>query len=214
MQRRKPLNLKIIIPAIISGAAIVFCFPPYDYGWLAFFALVPLISILRGQTRGRAFLSGMLFGYRFRYVPSDRARGISEEFELVPIAEIAWGDPALEIAWIQEREHKVWAGVSYRLAEYQADRIRSWQSNVMPTATGRGERPLIRGRAEKMGSVEEAIKQAIRQHARGKIPNKPRELAGDVVIWAPPQTVVGSGQYITTVQIKLFLQEIRPYTVY
>ena len=120
----------------------------------------------------------------------------------------------MEIDWIQEREHKVWASVSYRLAEHQAARIRSWGSNVMPTATGRGERPLIKGRDEKIGSIDEAIKQAIRQHARGRVMNKPRELAGDVLIWGSPQTVVGSGQYITTVRVKLFMQEIRPYTIY
>jgi apolipoprotein N-acyltransferase len=62
MRRKSPISIKKIIPAIISGVLLVLSFPPYGHGWLAFFALIPLISTLRGQRGWRAFLSGLILG--------------------------------------------------------------------------------------------------------------------------------------------------------
>ena len=52
----------------------------------------------RALEEAREILSGMVYGYRFRYTPGDRVRSIEEEFLLTPVAEIRWGDPNMRVA--------------------------------------------------------------------------------------------------------------------
>ena len=162
----------------------------------------------------RLVLSGMIYGYRFRYTPSDDARGVPDVFELVLIHEIAWGDPALEVLYVERRDNRAWSKVVYGLADHQQSRRDAWASNTIPAATGRGEAPLHRGRAARGQSLEEAVKQAIRAYARGRIMNKPREIAGEVLLWSAPRTVIGAGSYVTTVQIEVRVEDVVPYRVY
>ena len=58
------LRLRLLLALAAGG--IAFCaFPPVDFGWLSFVALVPLFLALRGA-RGRAgFLVGLVFGLAF-----------------------------------------------------------------------------------------------------------------------------------------------------
>lgn len=55
-------RLKKYAPALLSGVALVFAFPKYDYGLLAFVALVPLLVSLEGLRRSEAALAGLVFG--------------------------------------------------------------------------------------------------------------------------------------------------------
>lgn len=51
-----------MLPALLSGALLVFAFPRYDHGWLAFVALVPLLMALTGRSRAEGFLLGLASG--------------------------------------------------------------------------------------------------------------------------------------------------------
>jgi hypothetical protein len=51
------------------------------------------VAIERLLEEATLVLSGMIYGFRFRYVPSYRAREIAEEFELEPYATIVRGHP-------------------------------------------------------------------------------------------------------------------------
>jgi hypothetical protein len=164
--------------------------------------------------QARSILSGMIYGYRFVYTPSDRARGVADRFELTPLGEITWGDPRLSVAWVQKQERRLAARIAYEMAEFQDARRRAWSTNTLPTASGRGEHSLFGGPDARQASLASAIEQAIRDHARGRIDNKPRELRGEVVIWEPPYTFVGPGTYVTTVTVKLRIGEAVPYRVF
>lgn len=164
--------------------------------------------------QARTVLSGMIYGYRFAYTPSDRARGIADRFELTPLGEIVWGDPRLSVAWVQRQEQRLAARIAYDMADFQAARRRAWGTNTLPTASGRGDYSLLAGAGARQAALSAAIEQAIRDHARGRMDNKPRELRGDVVIWEPPYTIVGPGTYVTTVKVKLRIDEVLPYRVF
>jgi hypothetical protein len=164
--------------------------------------------------QARTLLSGMIYGYSFVYTPSDRARGVADRFELTPLGEVAWGDPRLSVAWVQRQEPRLAARIAYEMAEFQAARRRAWSTNILPTATGRGEHSMFGGREARVGALTKAIEQALRDYARGRIDNKPRELSGELVIWEPPYTILGPGAYITTVKIKLRIDEAVPYRVF
>jgi hypothetical protein len=162
----------------------------------------------------RLYLSAMIYGFRFSYTPSDRIRGVEDRFELQPVAEITWGDPRLRILEMETRGEKVWAKIHYGLAAYQTARRTSWSSNTLPSTTGIGRGTLLEGVEGKKLSFQESIKQAIREYARKRVFNKPREITGEVLLWDEPAVRIGSGSYISSVKIKLFIREIIPYAVY
>lgn len=54
-----------IIAAIVSGLALVLAFPPFNLGFLAWMALVPLLLSLEGQGGKRGFLLGFASGFAF-----------------------------------------------------------------------------------------------------------------------------------------------------
>jgi len=50
----------------VAAGGIAFCaFPPVDFGWLSFVALVPLFLALRGASGRAGFLVGLVFGLAF-----------------------------------------------------------------------------------------------------------------------------------------------------
>lgn len=55
-------NLAYMMPSMLSGTALVFCFPNFDLGFMAFFALFPFLVSLYGKSNRSAFLSGFLLG--------------------------------------------------------------------------------------------------------------------------------------------------------
>ena len=187
--------------------------------------LEPLVGSPEGSTeagalradlleQARLILGGMIYGYRFVYTPSDRARRVADRFEMTPLGQVQWGDPRLTVAWVRRQEHRLSARIVYELAEFQSARRRAWSTNSLPTAAGRGDQSLFSGTQARQSSLANAIEQAVRDHARGRIDNKPRELRGEAVIWEPPYTVVGAGAYVTTVKIKLRIDDMVPYRVF
>ena len=52
----------IVLPALFSAALVALAFPPVDMGWLAWFALVPLMLVLPKLSPATNFLTGLLFG--------------------------------------------------------------------------------------------------------------------------------------------------------
>ena len=159
----------------------------------------------------RELFSAMIYGYRFSYTPSDRARGVQDRFELTPLGEVMWGDPRLKILDIEKRESRMFGKISYTLASFQEERRTAWGSNTIPTSTGRGERNVLEGVPAKIGSFEESIKQAIRDYARKRIFNKPREITGEALLWENPRTMINSGAYSTQAKIKLSILDVVPY---
>jgi hypothetical protein len=164
----------------------------------------------------RALLSAMIYGVQFSYTPSDALRRQAEQFRLTPVAELAWGDPRLRVAEAEVRDARLYARVRYDLQDFQSARRRAWQSNAVPTAGGTGHASLFASAAPegKRRSLEEAFKEAIRNHLRPVLFNKPREVRGELLLWQPPRVVVEAGEYLTAAVIKLRVQEIRAYSFF
>lgn len=54
-----------IAASVAGGSLLAVGFPPFDQGWIAWFALVPLLLVLRGKKAGRAFFLSFLCGAAF-----------------------------------------------------------------------------------------------------------------------------------------------------
>ena len=170
----------------------------------------------RALEEARGILSGMIYGYRFRYTPGDSVRQIAEEFSLAPVAEILWGDPNLKIADVWIKDSLLFVKVTYRLEDFQSSRRRAWSSNSVEFSSGVGSYSVFTATSPegKQNALREALKNAVREALRPVVFNKPREVTGEIIIWNPPDTVIQSGTYTTRADVKLRVKEIRSYSLF
>lgn len=162
----------------------------------------------------RFVFSGMIYGYSFRYVPSDKQRQIEEVFTLEPDAEIPWGSAALTVRQSYSYEGKLYAVIDYRLAEHEQYRVEAWERNTAVPLSGRGEGVYFTGPEEKITAHTNAVKSAIREYLRTLTYNKPREVRGTFVFAESPRVFAESGKYVSSVQIRLILDSLEPYSGY
>jgi hypothetical protein len=170
----------------------------------------------RALEEARAILSGMIYGYRFRYTPGDAVRQINEEFSIAPVAEILWGDPNLQIADAWIKDSLLFVKVTYQLEDFQAARRRAWSSNSVEASSGVGSYSVFTATSPegKLNALREALKNAVLEALRPVVFNKPREITGEILIWNPPHTVIQSGSYTTQADVKLRVKEIRSYSLF
>ncbi|HEB75178.1 MAG TPA: apolipoprotein N-acyltransferase [Nitrospirae bacterium] len=62
MNRSSEISLTRYLPAILSGAALVFAYPTFDLSLLAWVCIVPFLVSLHGMEGRTAFRAGLLFG--------------------------------------------------------------------------------------------------------------------------------------------------------
>jgi hypothetical protein len=163
---------------------------------------------------GRTLVSGMIFGWDFSYMPSDKARRVEESFVLTPVAMVPWGSPRLRVTETEVADTRLWARISYALDEQESRRRAAWDSNTAALSTGRGTAALQLGEAARTRALESAIRDAIRRSLDTRYLNKPREITGEVVLWTDPDVLARSGTYTTTVTIKLLVRELVPYRIF
>jgi hypothetical protein len=163
---------------------------------------------------GRVVFSAMVYGYTFVYTPSDAARKVEELFELTPVAEVPWGSARLAVGETMVESRRLFSRLSYTLSAAEAQRRASWASSAIPQSTGSGEGSLFGGYTEKLTALRNAMKEAVREHLRTRILNKPREIRGDLVLWEDPQTIVRAGVYTATAKVKLRVREVVPYRIF
>ena len=159
-------------------------------------------------------LSGMIYGFRFDYAPSDPTRRVAEQFELEPYAEIVRGDPRLEVFQTWVEDSRLYARIFYTLDEQQRSWYLGWTSAANPSASGTGTAPFIAGPVAKPLAARDAIRVAIRNHARGIEFNRPRRVSGAVLVAGSPRTVVRDGNYETRIAVLLQIDSITRYENY
>jgi len=170
----------------------------------------------RALEEARAILSGMIYGYRFRYTPGDALRQVDEEFHITPVAEILWGDPNMAITDAYVKDSLLFVKVTYQLEDFQAARRRAWSSNSVEASSGVGSHSVFTATSPegKRQALQEALKNAVREALRPVYFNKPREVTGEILIWNEPHTVIQSGTFTTRADVKLRVKEVRSYSLF
>jgi hypothetical protein len=176
---------------------------------------VPLETALaRILEEGRYVFSGMIFGFTFSYTPLDRARNIAEEFTLQPAFQISWSDPNLFVRETRREGSRVYARLRYALHEFQEAWYEGTLSNVMGSSAGAGEASIFAGYGEKIVSIQDSVKNAVREYARGRVDNKPRKVTGTVFLNGAPRLEVVSGVYRALSSVRLRIDEVVSYGAY
>ena len=172
------------------------------------------VAIERLLQEATLVFSGMIYGFRFRYVPAHPAREIAEEFELEPYATIVRGDPRLEVFQTWVDADRLYARVFYTVDSRQAGWYRGWQSAANASAIGVGTAPFVRGPSVKPQAIRDGIRMAIRNHARELEFNRPREITGAVLLDEAPAVGVHEGSYEARVSVLVQIDSIRRYETY
>jgi hypothetical protein len=174
----------------------------------------------RALEEAALFYSAMIYGWSFHYDVGEKARGISEEFELRPLGSIPWGDPGLLAtdARISGMKFSLWT--DYRLNEAQKRRLSMWRSGTIRSAQALGHGPLGNpdGAGEwlnvKKAILEDAARAAVRAMLRGSERNRPREVTGFISLSAFPYYFMDEGRWACSARFRVEVREIVPFAAY
>ena len=159
-------------------------------------------------------ISGMVYGWNFTYVPSDKQRNVEEYLEIeeivpssVLISGISYSSP-----WMQNNRFNCW--VEYTRNNSQIHNYNLWSSIKNPVIHGVGYGDLKKGFDGLKDSAYDALKNAVREYYRAVIKNKPKEITGSVLIRDIPTIGISSGRYIFNLDFFLECGTMIEYSVY
>lgn len=160
-------------------------------------------------------LEGMLYGWRFDYVPYDKARRVEEYFEFTPVQSLTEADKAnirYEKPWAQD--DRLWCWIAFERTSQMMQQFLSWQVITNPHIKGIGYARLVNGFAGIQEACGEALKNAVREYERKLIKNKPKEIFGTVLISEPPLIGIDAGRYMVTLDFFLETDRIVKYETF
>lgn len=171
-------------------------------------------AILLVLEEARFVFSAMIYGFTFSYTPSDRARRVEEEFELDLYYQIPLGDPQLFVQQTHREGSRLLVRLRYGLQDFQESWYQGLQSNLFRAAGGLGEASYFDGVEEKKTAIIDGVKNAVREHARTRIGSKPQNIRGMAALDGAPRISIESGRYRARCNVKLRIDEVRPYRAF
>ncbi|MDR2144227.1 MAG: hypothetical protein LBP29_07650 [Treponema sp.] len=187
----------------------------------------------RAAREAAVFFSGMIYGWSFHYDIGERARGIAEELELVPLGNVAADDPRFEITDTQIRDMRLYLWADYRPGEEQRRRLSMWKTGLIRSAQGLGHGPLGYAPmprsdgspdpedsagpawlAVKKAALEDAARAAIRTMLRAGERNRPKEASGFISLAAFPRFWLDNGRWAASGRFLVSVTEITPFAAY
>ena len=158
--------------------------------------------------------SGMIYGFSFTYTPGDLARGVKEEFSIVPNAQIQYGDPALAVRAIRKDKARTFVRIEYRCEDRHQAWLDYWNSSTFPLIGGSATSFASEGAASRIEAMEQAVKESVRNYMRGRIHNKPRSISGNFVFKEAPVIMQAAGLYKASVRIKVDITTVEQYSLF
>jgi len=174
----------------------------------------------RALQEAALFFSAQIYGWSFQYDVGERARGITEEFDLAPLGEIRWGDPGLFVthARFESKVLSVW--MDYRPTDAQARRAEMWKMGKVRTAQAIGYGPLG-GPVEnsdwltiKKTALEDSARAAVRAMLQGSERNRPKEAKGFISLQTFPAYFMDSGRWAAHARFRVEIKDIIPFAAY
>jgi hypothetical protein len=157
------------------------------------------------------YFSGMIYGYSFRYVPWDIARGIDEELEVELLGRIDPEDPGLRVmeSWIDRDLNRFYGRFRYYLTDGARRWYQSWSRSSHRPLGGTGvsdpgERYVMRDE-----SFARAIRNGVREYLGQLEYNKPREIVGELSLKEFPLLQMEAGRFRARVLFNFLEKEVR-----
>lgn len=162
----------------------------------------------------RFILGGMIYGWTFSYTPSDILRNVKEYFSMQPVQVIAHNDPRVFLSNIKPDYPHLSCWAEFTIDETLALWTSRWSSIMFKSGKGRGKAD----RSEEMQGIKkaysQAVLQAVREHARKLVKNKPKEIKGEVLLRDNPRLLVDEGSFIVDIRVLISIKELVPYQTF
>lgn len=180
------------------------------------------------RAEGLWLFSGMIHGFDYVYTPSDRARAITDLFEIQPRASVSPDSKDFRIGAVRLDGRMLIVDVEYLVPVPERAILASWSSISYKSTQGRGkasawDRGLSPGADDislpyqvlaRRAAIIDATREALRYYLRGMEFNKPREVRGSFAFTSQPRIVLSGGSWQATVRLRLGVEEIVPYGGY
>lgn len=164
----------------------------------------------------RSYFSGMIYGWKFTYRPSDNARQVKELLEVDPLTQIPRDDPRMVATKVRlvESEGRVYVDFIYRLRDSEREKRKAWALTDSDQSGGRGTQRIIQRQTSRELAFDQALKDAVRNLLRPRFYNKPAEIRGEAVLRAVPRFTVLAGEFVCTATFQIRQLSVRPYSAY
>lgn len=160
-------------------------------------------------------LSGMIYGWKFEYTPSDKTRNVEEYFSFEPIAKISEEDPNINFTNPAFLDTRVYCWLEYPRTDNMMIYRKRWDNIMYPKVTGYGESSELDSAKAIKEAIKEAAKNAIRTYAQGQTKNKPKEVIGEILLCdEDPSIKIMSGKYTASLDFFLYVDKIVQYSKY
>jgi hypothetical protein len=167
-------------------------------------------AIRRLLEEARWIFSGMVYGFRFRYVPGNLDEGFSELFELEPQDRIPPGDPRLEVYQVEDELQNIQVIFNYWPDEFQSRLLRVSRGGDFRGSAGMGGVPMMQA-GSRIASFEAGVKQALREDLRSIEYNRPLEVRGLVYLASSPLLSIRAGEYTSRVKVLYRREDLKSY---
>lgn len=159
-------------------------------------------------------INGMVYGWNFKYTPSDKLRSVAESLEIQNISEIDFQKNPItyEKSWIQDNFVHIWA--KYTRTENQKKSFSAWKNINTKKTNGIGNASVKLGFNGITYATKDAIRNGIRNFYRPIIKNKPKEISGKIIITSEPKIGIVQGQYVVKLDFFLETDRIVKYTMF
>ena len=156
------------------------------------------------------YFGAMIYGWSFHYEVVEKARGIEEKLELIPLGTISADDPRLEPTNVQFNGPNLYLWADYRPEDTQRFRLAKWKAGSVRSAQGYGESPLD----NKYAALEDAARAAIRAMLRGGERNRPKEASGYISLADFPRYWLSKGQWAAAGRFRVEILAIESFAAY
>jgi len=160
------------------------------------------------KTEIEEFLSAMVYGYTFLYKIENKFTHSEGYFELTPVAKIKNIEKNTTLTQLEESRLFLRFQALYRPTDDQKTFIMGFNSSLAKYTAGEGRKNWIGEWNIRIDAYKDAIKNAILNHAKGKIKARPLYIKGRVLLKNSPIIVLDSGEWRAKVEVNLIIQEI------
>lgn len=160
-------------------------------------------------------LTGMIYGWKFEYTPSDKTRNVAEYFSLEPIAEISENDSNITFTDPAFWDSRVYCWLEYPRTDEMIIYRQRWDSIKYPRVSGYGESKEIDSVDAIKEAITEAAKNAIKTYAQNQTKNKPKEVSGTILLKDfDPNIKIIKGNFTAYLDFFLYVDKIIQYSQY
>lgn len=160
------------------------------------------------------FLSGMIYGYNFKYKVDNRITGRKGYFELESITKIKIKDKNIKLTQVEEKKDALRLQATYRLSEDQKTYIRGFHSSLAKMSIGEAVGSWVDDWPKRLDVYKDALQNAVLNEARLRLKSRPMLLEGKIQLIESPFFGVVSGQWKVRVRTNIRISNIVYEDVY